>query len=306
MKQSQHFYNLLTDTLRSRFSDDTSLCIQPIYKNNDVILQALIIREPDINIAPSIYLDTFLSRYENGESMEKLCNEICSLYEDTRMEQSMNTHFFCDYSLARERLVIQLINYEGNRIRLQTIPHVRYLDFAITFCYYLDYSDSEMATIQVTNHHLNMWNITVEELKKQALANSPNLLPHNILPITEVMRRLLDSQNCCDDLISELFTEQSVPMYVLTNNKQNYGAACILYPDVLASFARKLDSSFYVLPSSIHEVILLPVERPIEEETLLWMVKSVNTEQLSPTEILSDHIYYYEKESDLLSDHFIV
>ena len=89
-------------------------------------------------------------------------------------------------------------------------------------------------------------------------------------------------------------------MYVLSNSSKVFGAASILYPDVLKNFAEKLDRDLYILPSSVHEVILLPKRSETEWETLQEMVKEVNATQLEEVEILSDSVYSYTKKDDCL------
>ena len=92
-----------------------------------------------------------------------------------------------------------------------------------------------------------------------------------------------------------------IPLLVLTNSRRYLGAACILYRGVLERFAKKLGENLYILPSSVHEVILLPETKVNSSKNLLRMVMEVNRTQLAPEEVLSDTVYYYDRKSGKIS-----
>ena len=92
--------------------------------------------------------------------------------------------------------------------------------------------------------------------------------------------------------------QQQVPMYVLSNKSRVHGAACILYPDILKDFAAVVEKDLYVLPSSIHEVILLPAEGTEDSEQLKLMVHEINESQVEDEEVLSDSVYFYRRRDD--------
>ena len=81
------------------------------------------------------------------------------IYEEAKKDEFMGLKFFADFNTAKENLLIKLISFEKNKDRLQTMPHIRYLDFAITFIFYLNVNDEmgEHASIQIENSHLALW-----------------------------------------------------------------------------------------------------------------------------------------------------
>ena len=83
-------------------------------------------------------------------------------------------------------------------------------------------------------------------------------------------------------------------MKVLTNEKRTQGAACMLYPELLAQLAGKEERSFYIFPSSVHEVILMPDTGRGEAESFKQMIVEINDAQVAPEEVLSDSLYYYD------------
>ena len=89
---------------------------------------------------------------------------------------------------------------------------------------------------------------------------------------------------------------EEFPMYVLTNSYRSYGASCMLYDGLLMKFARHIEADLYVVPSSVHEIILIPVDGDVTKEGLDEMVRNVNSTELSKEEILSDTAYLFTRE----------
>ena len=92
----------------------------------------------------------------------------------------------------------------------------------------------------------------------------------------------------------------AIPMYIMTNRQEVNGASVLLYDDVLQTFALKKKTDFYIMPSSIHEVILIPKSKSPDLKDLNEMINEVNETQVQEEEVLSDHAYYYEKNTHTL------
>jgi hypothetical protein len=90
-------------------------------------------------------------------------------------------------------------------------------------------------------------------------------------------------------------------MYVLTNTSGSLGAAALFYPDVKDKAAELIGSDYYILPSSTHEVILVPDSAGINPKELCEMVKQANRTVVDEKDILSDNVYHYDKDSRDLS-----
>ena len=94
--------------------------------------------------------------------------------------------------------------------------------------------------------------------------------------------------------------EKQDVMYVLTNSLRNYGAACLFYPHVLEMVGEMLKEDYYVLPSSVHEVIIVPESKALDADEMSEMVVEINETQVEPEEVLSDHAYFYQRDSKKL------
>ena len=111
-----------------------------------------------------------------------------------------------------------------------------------------------------------------------------------------------------DDDSAEFMNPPEMPevsgMYVASNSDKLNGSSVILYRDMLKNFAESHDvEKLYILPSSLHEVIIIPDDANMEKDIQMLneMVVSVNCTQVQPEEILSDHVYVYEYSTDTLS-----
>lgn len=294
----QEFKNYICEAMPARLGSNVKIVLQDVTKNNDIHLDGLTILTPKCNIAPTIYLNYYFSQYENGKTLEEICQSIQNIYEKNRPSQNIDSSFFTDYDKVRSRIVYKLVNYKRNQKLLENVPHYRFLDLAIIFCCLLETSPEGSATILIHNHHLQFWSITTDELFALAQTNTPRLLQYEFRTMTEILNDFLSGAET-----NSFYEGESCPsgMYVLTNQCKLNGAACILYPELLKKIADQLQCDLFLLPSSIHEVLIIPASAQSSCEELTQMVQDVNTTQLTPEEILSDHVYCFSRETARLT-----
>lgn len=178
-----------------------------------------------------------------------------------------------------------------NKRKLQYMPHIKYLDLAVVFYYRLEGGKLNGASIIIHDCNLHAWGIEKEQLVKDALLNTSRKLPYTIQGMEALIAELSGSQ--------PRITGEEL-MYILTNEEKYYGAAVILYPHVLNHIAKVLKKNFYILPSSVHECILVPDQGQYSRIELKRMVKEVNDSQVEDEEILSYEIYYYDCKKEAL------
>lgn len=177
------------------------------------------------------------------------------------------------------------------------IPYIEFLDLSIVFQCLLSQKESHLETLLIHNVHTKLWGVTVEDLYKVAVENTRRLLPYEIKNMADVVDEIAKAEG------TELFNhkdcmaepESNKLMYVLSNQKRIDGAVSMIYPGLLRDFADKIGSSFYIIPSSVHEVLLLPSENPEDRENLKDMVKEINDTQMEAEEILSYSMYWFDK-----------
>jgi len=281
------------------FGEGTKVAINQVSKNNGVMLHGLTIMEAGCNIAPTIYLNGLYESYCEGTTFSEVFKRLIQAYHDNKIDENINIEFFTDYESVKHRIVYKLINFEKNQNLLEQIPHIRYLDLAIVF-YCLMICDSfGNGSILIHNSHCSMWNVNAEALYQDAITNTPNLLGAELKSMEEVITELMEDAPEPVDLQWEV-EGREIAMYVLSNKTRIHGAACILYENIVRDFADYLHKDIFILPSSVHEVILIPVSGLEKVETLIEMVKEVNETQVEDEEVLSDSIYYFSREENLL------
>ena len=275
-----------------------NITINHVIKNNGCEMHVLVIMEKGKDIAPTIYLDSFYELYTNGENIKNIIRQIEVIYEQNKNNVTFDVNILKHFDTIKDKIVYKVVNYRSNEKLLEQVPHKRILDLAVVFYCLLDNEYGRSATALIYNNNLKNWNVTIDDVYKAALKNTPDLLHSKISSMAALFEKCgvnVDGE--------EVDLKDYVPsdMYVLTNESKLNGAACILYENVLYDFAQKLGADLYILPSSVHEVILLPKLSMFEKDELVNMVKEVNTEGVAADEVLSDHVYEYNRTERLIT-----
>lgn len=292
----QEFKQHIIHTLQKELGNSAKIDISDIVKNNGIHLDGLTVLSEKSNCSPTIYLNCYFDQYKNGRPLAKICQDILKVYRETLPCSNIDVSFFTDYDRMKSNLICKLIHYEKNKELLSEIPHFRFLDLAIVFCCLMQSDFPGNGTILIKKRHLDFWDITADDLYAHALKNTPFLLPHHLFSISDILSELCPLQNKNLPVFEEE-TAKNCPMFILTNTSRVNGAVCMLYPNLLAKIANHFGRDLFILPSSIHEVILIPADKKTTCEDLSFMVREVNGSQLAPEEILSDHAYYFCMDS---------
>ncbi len=296
------FKQQLMDSLREFFPADTQIVIRPFPHNNQLILDGLTILEPGSNISPTIYLNFYFEKYQKGMNLSTIEQQILQYYHRHCPINHIDTSFFTDYNRVRSRIVYRLVHYEKNRELLKEIPHFPYLDLAVIFYCLVAEEPYENASILIYNHHLAYWKLQKETLRTLAQTNTPLLLPWRCDSLAELIMPALDVLPVKERPTQEaLLDAETIPMYVLSNEQRYFGASCILYPNALKEISQKFAASLFILPSSIHEVIIIPASYTEDANELSEIVHDVNVSEVAQDEILSDSVYFYDQNTEQLS-----
>lgn len=236
-------------------------------------------------------LQPYFQMFNDGMAYENIVEQIADRASGTYTDRpAVTAESIGSYEAMKDKLMIQLIGREGNEGMLRTIPHHSIEDMEIV--YRLRVQDTEMglASALVTNSMLGHYGITAEQLRQDAFASAVSHTPFEIKTMAEVLNELMEA---------EIVPQDKLPMYVASNKERIHGAGVIAYPEFMEEAAKRLGGDFYVLPSSIHEVILIPDTPDVSALELQGIVQSVNVEQVPPEERLSDHIYHYDSKEKL-------
>lgn len=275
---------------------DVNVSTNEVNKNNGLVLTGLIIPSLKSNVTPNIYLDDFYSKYEDGESVEDICREIA----DVRIKHeapSFDVESVTEWGNVKDRICPRLINAASNASILAQRPSRLIEDLAITYCINLGSNENGSMSIPVTNQIMEDWGVTEEVLYATGKANLKTLTPASFKSMKEVMIEMMGTPaGEMEDMI-DMMPDNG--MYVLTNEQKMNGASVIIDEDVLNNIQTKLGEGFYIIPSSIHEVLVIPESMGMGIEEMNCMINEVNTTQIGEQDVLSDHVYYYGSEKIL-------
>ena len=240
------------------------------------------------NIIPTLYLEDLYDMYESEDDKGLVLDKIVELYIKALDEApELNLEF------SNDKLFFQLINAETNRELISKCPHRMICDMAVIYRHKFDCG----STI-VTNEMINYLKLDEEELYKLAYKNTKDLLGVQSMKIEEMLKKLMPAELLEMIPEEELFPEE-LSLHVLTNNDTYYGASTILYTDILDKKAEEFGENFYIIPSSIHEVLLLPVS--LGEFFDDGFIELINSNELMPEDVLSNHRYIYDRKSKQIS-----
>ena len=196
--------------------------------------------------------------------------------------------------LPSRDLRMKLVNYERNREYLKRVPHRRMLDLAAVCYICVDVPGSGEGTCDVTNELRALWDVTEEELFRQAEAGTRRWDPPEYEEIGEALENFGVRMSISDDEFQDDY------LYVLTVMSRINGAVCLMFPDFLNLLAVKFESDLFLIPSSIHEILALPDRGDFTKEELDRMVREVNRSHVLPEEVLSNHVYRFDLVKEMV------
>ena len=298
----------IKDYLPAKF-EESDVEVRQVLKNNDTALDGLIIHDPDTNVAPTIYLNQFFEEYQNGRDLNDIIGDIADVYIANTVDKQMDVSIVTDFEKAKGNILPRLVNSEENQELLAQRPHMIMDDLAVTYHLEMGKSDNGNMSVAITNAILDMYGISQEELHDLAVANLEEKMPATFQGMSEVVKEMMLPQIMSDlDLSKEAaldYIEQMIPngneqMYVLSNDSRLNGASAVLNEKAMEDIAEKVGGDFFILPSSIHELLVVPKQDGMDYSSLEAMVQEVNATQVAPEEKLSDHVYEYDaKEKEL-------
>lgn len=184
------FQSKVTDALQSRLGKDYHLILQKVPKNNGILLDGLSIMRKDVGVSPTIYLNSYYERYQDGIPFHSIVEEIFQIYQENSAVTRLDFSILNDFSLLKDKVVYKLIHTASNKTLLSDLPSIPYLDLSIVFYLFLEKNESGQMTALIHNDHLSGWNTNLDELYRLASANTPRLLPAEVKSMSDVMKSL--------------------------------------------------------------------------------------------------------------------
>lgn len=260
--------------------------VQEVKKNNGVQRVGISVIEGDegTGISPTIYVDEMFDELTPAEAAIKVLDVL-----DNAPTPAFDVSNFLDWDKVKEKVRVKLVGVNGN----QEFPHIDVAENLQAVFYVPAYltDGGELGSIAIHQNHIDNWGVTVEELYEKALENTPRECPETLKGMSQVLAEMMGAE-MAELMCAGLLPPEDEQMFVLGNKDAIFGAATLLYPDALKNAAKKI-GFFIILPSSIHEVILVKATPDCDPDVLAGMIKEVNAGQVKPEEVLSDRPYYF-------------
>lgn len=203
---------------------------------------------------------------------------------------------------ASDNIFFMLINTEQNQSLLNSMPHRPFHDLSIIYKIMVKFDKNGLQAIPITKGLVTELKMTEEQLFKCAENNTRRLFPPTVKTINDAMRKVFLSMGMTEDFINKVLDRMSPEpnMWIISNTACINGASSILYENELHELAEKMESDLYILPSSIHEVVVISAEMGNPED-LAQMVAKINVSEVPLEDRLSNQVYHYDRDLRILT-----
>lgn len=279
---------------------DATVEIINVQKNNDQNQVGVTIKKKGQTVAATVYLERYYADFLAGEADGIILKRIIGEYLEAQQEMSQVAALaenVKNYDSVKNNIRVQVVNKETNRESLRNCPkkEIEGTDLLAVFRILFYKQGEECGSALITDSVMDKWNMNSEFLYKKALKNTIEQAPAQVSNIMSVLSGM-GEELALEDIFSD-----SHEIYILTNQEGRYGAATMLYPGLLQSIAEGSQTDFYILPSSIHELLLIKAGNGMDVKEIQRMVMEINRNQVAPKEFLSDRVYYYNGSEQKLS-----
>ncbi len=291
----QDFMENVVVVIRRRLGEGYQVKGKDILKNNGVTKHAVTICREDEAITPCIYIDDLYTRYLEGNAdISSAAEGVLNAYREHAAGPGMDLPLFADPGDIITKVHGRLINTEMNCRLLEEIPHRRFLDLSLIYAMRLPQCRATAREIPIRNDYLDILGINETDLYDAVCKKIGDPDDVSLKEMEEVLGAWMGGEAGMG--------AAGCPMHILTDKDCHNGAVQLLNKTALDLTADHIGTNdLIILPSSIHELIILPADRGKEEpgylKELADIVRTVNDTEVLEQEILSYHVYRYSRET---------
>ncbi len=283
-------------------------------KNNDTVLDGLKIMKDTMPIVPVLYINDAYQEYREGTGIDHVVSALADSYvkavsvnRDVSLDLPLEN--IREYEKIKDKIICRLVNRAANERRLQDKPFTPVEDLAVTYHIQMTKGEDGIGSVAITKEMMELYGVDLATLHEQAMTSMEKISPTVIRPIGEVLMDLMVPEFMREHRTNEEEAKRSVETAIsenipellcVTNDIGLNGAVCIVFSDVQQKLAETIGGDYYVLPSSVHETLVMPKTGRINCAELQAMIQMINAEAVSEDERLSDHIYEYNAEKRIL------
>ena len=287
-------------------------------KNNGVVLTGMILNMPGQQIAPVVYMEPFYDQVRKGEPMDQIMDRIADVCRQSLSVRELpETLDFTDYDSVKDHLTVQVINTKANQRMLSQVPHKQMINTkanqrmlsqvphkqmedlsVICRIEFPSPAGEGVGSVKVTHEMMSQWGVRPEVVYQKAVENAVKSSPAVLMSMDDLMMEMMglpfETKNLLQLKEGEEFPKDG--MYVLSNPMKLNGASVLAYPNLQEQLESVFPQGCYLLPSSLHEMIIIPKDIGMTPKEMGEMVRDVNQKEVARDEILSDRVYEFDKE----------
>ena len=269
--------------------------IRPVEKLQGESYTGLSIQPNDSPMAATLNLDTVYNQMvDQGKSFQEVADDLITHAADIIVDMpKIDVNDITNYDQMKNTLVVQVIPTDRNAEMLADIPHKNIEDMSLVYRMQIDQNENGTSSVLITNAMLENYGVTVDQLHQDAMDAAVINNPATFRSMQEVLSDLMGMPA---DLMPPMDGPQ---MYVASVENSLNGAGVIAYPDFMNQVAEQVGGDFFVLPSSVHEVLVVPDDGSIDRHDLESMVREVNASEVLPKDQLSDNVYHYDSQDQV-------
>lgn len=253
----------------------------------------------ELFVSISIRLGNIYKAYLRTKDFNVFINALAMTVENRLVELKEVEKKMCSETI-KTNIVYQLINTENNKGWLKDVPHREFLDMSIIYRVVFFEDNPAKASKIISNTQAEKLGVNEEDLFKLARVNTVKLLQPVIKTREEALRDNMTTCGYTDEAIDEYIEDFPIMggTFILSSKCGFTGATSILYEDILEDVYMKTGKSFYLVPLSIHEMI---VETSMPLENLKEVLRETNRSVGYKEDYLSDNVYFYDKDTKTIS-----
>ena len=293
------FYNDITTAVQKHLGEDwTAELLTNVTKNNGTNRVAMVLYKNDDKIRPQIYLEKYYEDYQRGKELQEIVEEVLKMYKSAMKDiNPKNLERLEEWTNIKERLALRIVSKERNQKELYNLVYEEVCDLVAIATICVERNGEGVKSIRITQDLARKWNVSNEEILEAAKENTSKLFPPKIQDLYEFVQDMVDISR---EELSQ--GRKNFPdLQILTNALCINGATVILYDSFMKEVYEHLGGKFIILPSSVHEVLVVPLEDSMYIPYLQEVVESINQRFVAEDEILSDNVYMYDGEKIVLA-----
>ena len=293
MMNKETFANEVLELLKKELGCGYQVDVKTVVKNNNLVLTGLIIRKCNNAMGVTLYLDEYYRDYKHGRPMENVVEHIVYSYSQATVKEDFNLQFLESKDEFLKRVAYRIINRDMNTDFLSQCPHTNVAgDLEKMYFVHVNCDKEGFGSVSITHSLMERFDVSMEELEYHAGVNTPQFFPVEFCSMADVLKGFFGE---CEELTSGL------GMWILSNNTKTYGASTLLYEGLLKQISGTLNSDLYIIPSSVHELIILRATEDCDKLELGMMIREVNQTEVRQEERLSDTLYFFNMTTNQLS-----